>query len=490
MTRESKPDRHRRAEESSEELLETIVEDVVKAAAMPENDWWALNQFPLLPLAIPVSADRMYRATQAGADAVHKLIDRVWEEREDYRQTIERVEFDRLSFNAIGRAIQAQAEGSDELVPAFYQELAANFRKIQDRLAEEVRTDVDQHIPCMLFHEDQLVPAFSVGPVEFLPRADWMDRFVRDRGTRSVIDRVEQGELAVDEVRRQALEPDSGRAIRDALTIITYLRGFAWVGVIRAVGHELRRSRRKMATIVELAIDAVGLRFHVEDARRFTVAGRAHLCAEDWLATAVDDGRFFHGWSTSVPGLRSAPEALDTKMEAERDFLTAAGKILDVYLESRQKGGAPHLVEAWVNALYWVGEARREVPDFMAVVKYGCALDGLSGAGGKCRAITEFANAALERGDAGEPPDGALSVAGAVKIVYENGRNKLTHGGTPGVLEDFSKQRKVGDQLLSILFYPVTLALAELVADEMSPVLKLNKKNAYRALMERLRTRR
>ena len=373
------------------------------------------------------------------------------------------------------------AERGSQLGPAFYQEMAADFEDILDRLAEEARADVDQHIPCMLFHEDQMDPAFSVGPVEFLPRADWTDRFVRDRETRNIVDQGEQRELTIDQVRRLALERDSGRAIQDALTAITFLQGFSWVGTVRATGQELKQSHRKMSTIVGLAIDAVGLRFHVEDARRFTKAGRAHLFGERRLASAVHDGRFIHGSSANMPGLGSAPGALATKMQVEHDFLAAAGRILNAYLESRQKGGAPHLVETWVNALYWVGEARREMSDFMAVVKYGCAVDGLSGAGGKSRAIIEFAEAALEPAD-------VLSVAEAVEIVYEKGRNQLTHGKMPGVLEDFSMPRRVGDALLASLFYAVTLALAEFVANEEPPLLEFGKKNAYRALMARLRT--
>lgn len=499
MTRESKLDRHRRAGEPDEKLLETIVGEVSKAAAMPEDDWWALNQFPLQPLlAIPVSEGRMYPATQAAIEAAHTLTRRVWEERVDYCQTIEREAFDRLSFRAIGQAIQAalarrheeagDAEGSDDCDPVLHQDLADDFRTILEKLAEEVRTDVDRHIPCTLFREDQLVPAFRVGPVEFLPRADWIDRFVRDQEARSLVDQVERGELTMDVVRQRALEPDSGCALRNAWTAITFLRGFSWVGTIRAVGHEPRQSHRKMSTIVGLAIDAVGLLFHVDDARRLTKAGRAHLFAEDRLATAVDDGRFIHGWSTHVPGLRSAPGELAAKMQADREFLDAAGRILDAYLESRQKGLAPHLVEAWVNALYWFGAARREASDFMAVVKYGCAADGLSGGGG-ARAIIEFAQAAFAPREVGEPPAGALSIADAVEMVYAKGRSNLAHGDTPGLLEDFSEPRRVGDFLLASLFYVVTLALAEIVADEESPVLGLGKKHAHRWLKERLRAR-
>ena len=497
MTDESGYGGQREAGEADQALLETILEDVVRAPSMPEHDWQALSQFPLPPLAIPISADRHYRATQFGVDAARQLTDQIWKEREDYRQTIERESFDRLSFSAIGQAIRAahtrllkepgDADGSVELESAFYRELAADFRNILDGLAEEVRTDVDRHIPCTLFHEGQLVPAFSVGPVEFLPRADWIDRFVRDREVRTLVDEVEQGQTTMEEVRQRALEPDNGPAIRDALTAMDFLRGFSWIGTIRAVGHEARQSHRKMSTIVGLAIDLVGLLFHVDDARRFTRAGRAHLFGEHRLATAVDGGRFIRGSSANMPGLGSAPGALAARMQEEREFLDAAGTILNAYLESRQKASAPHLVEAWVNTLYWIGEARREVSDFMAVVKYGCAADMLSGAGGKSCKITEFAEAALAPRETGEPHEGALSVGAAVKMVYDKGRSNLAHGDTPGLLEDFTEPRRLGDTLLANLFYVVTLALAEIVADEESPVLGLRKQHAFRFLKERLR---
>lgn len=499
MTDDSGAGGQRRDGESDQALIETILEDVVRAASMPEHDWQALSPFPLPPLAIPVSADRQYRATQVGVDAAHQLTERVWKEREDYRQTIQREAFDHLSFKAIGQAIRAahtrlltvdeDADESVEHESVFYRELTADFRNILDRLAEEVRVDVDRHIPCTLFHENQQVPAFAIGPVEFLPRADWLDRFVRDGETRALVAEVEQGQTTIDEIRRRTLEPDSGPAIRDALTAIDFLRGYSWVGTIQAVGHEARQSHRKMSTIVGLAIYAVGLLFLADDARRFTKAGRAHLGGEIRLATALDGGQFISGSSANVPGLGSAPGTLAAKILEERDFLDAAGTILNVYLTSRQKTGAPHLVEAWANALYWIGEARREMSDFMAVVMYGCAADMLSGASGDSDKITEFVETALAPAEDSEPRDDALSVDAVVKMVYDKGRSNLAHGDTPGLLEDFSEPRRVGDFLLANLFYVVTLALAEIISDERSRVLEVRKQHAYRGLKERLRRR-
>lgn len=496
MTRQSKFNRQNRARDSDESLLETIINDVVNAADMPTEDWLALSQSPLQTLAIPVSEDKEYHATQVGVEAAYKLTSKVWEERKDYRQKLGRKSFDYLSFHAIGEAIYASSinllketgcsEERDEPNPTFYENLAGDFRKILDRLTEEERTNVDQHIPCMLFHEDQSVQAFSVGPVQFLPRTEWIDRYISDREARDIVGRVEQRVMTIDEVRLQALEPCSGRPVQEALTVLAFLKGFSWIGTIRADDHELRWSHRKMSTIVGLAIDALGLLFRSDEARRFTKAGRAHLFSEVRLATLVEDGRIIHGWNVNMPGLGSKPGALVNKIQAKRAFLDAAGELLSIYLRSRQMGTAPHLIEAWVNALYWTGEARREGSDFMAVVKYGCAVDGLSGAGGRSSAIIDFAEAALGPGDADKLPEDELSIAEAVELVYEKGRNKLTHGEMPGVLEDFSKQRRVGDALLVKLFYVVTLVLGKYIIEE-SSVLELNKRNAYIALKARMR---
>lgn len=54
-------------------LMETIVEDVIKAKAMPFAQWQALSANPLVPLAISVSQGDQYPVTQVGVDAAHML---------------------------------------------------------------------------------------------------------------------------------------------------------------------------------------------------------------------------------------------------------------------------------------------------------------------------------------------------------------------------------------------------------------------------------
>ena len=123
----------------------------------------------------------------------------------------------------------------------------------------------------------------------------------------------------------------------------------------------------------------------------------------------------------------------------------------------------------------------------MAVVNYGCAADGLSGAGGAAAVMTTFAEAALN--PQGQPiKQGALSIAGAVTKVYLEGRNKLAHGEMAGLLEDISDTRAIGDALLVNLFDAVTFELATVI-DQRPVILTLNEKLAYRALETRLKQR-
>jgi hypothetical protein len=476
------------------ELLSTICDDIVEATKLHVADWLALSTAPMVQLAIPVDPSREYRVTQKGVNAAHELTQQTWNSREDLRQTIARVEFDRLSFTAIGQALRqcfaqlpnSADEGQDKVPESFFSEMADQYAANLDELSAKVRTIVDRHIPCHLFHSDQNVPGFSIGPVEFMPRNDWLNRYVKKPGALTYIRDVHAGSMTMEELKKEALSPNRQEGVYNAWSILRSLRGFEWVATMRTSDHELTQSQKKASIIVGLAMDIIGLRFRVDDARRFTMAGRASLIGEDRIATTLD-GKFLGGTSALMPGIGGRPGALTAMMQGERPFFDAAGHILRAYVDGRQSGPACHLIERWANALYWIGEARREESDFMAVVNYGCAVDGLSGAGGDAKLITEFAQAALNpQGDA--LSDQGRSITDAVNAVYREGRNKLAHGEAPGLFEDLSGTRATGDILLSGLFDVVTTELGSLVANA-DPILDVGEKHAYRAFLARMKKR-
>ncbi|MEQ7862784.1 hypothetical protein ABQZ69_10430 [Xanthomonas sp. WHRI 8391] len=474
------------------ELMEAILEDVIKAGKMPSAEWRALSSSPFVPLAIPLTEGGHYPVTQVGVNAAHELTRQTWVTREDLRQTIERSVFDKLSFQALGETIRTSPghlpqEAKQEQVHAplgdeFYSALAADYLDNLDRLADRSRPDVDRHIPCHLFHADQLVQAFAVGPVMFRPREIWLDNFVTNSKERELIREVEVGDKNLDVLLSERMVPDSDQCASTALNVLRSLRNYSWVATVRMEGHELTQSHLKASIIIGLAIDVIGLLFHVQDARRFAKAGRQHMYGEDRLATSLD-GRFMRGFSVQMPGLGGRPGDMASKIKNDSHFLEAAGCILQHYVDGRRKGKALHLVERWANALYWVGEARREASDFMAVINYGCAVDGLSGAGGTAKEMIILAEAALKSGE--DPTSEGMSIEDAVTKVYLEGRNKLAHGEMSGLLEDLSEIRDIGEFLLSALFETVTPVLADLLRSEPN-ITKIAEKHAYRLLRIKL----
>lgn len=479
-----------KAKASVPKLLGAVVEDVIAARAMPTDEWRRLWPDPFTSMAIPAGQGREFPCTQAGIDAAYAIADQTWDDRVDLRQTVAREPFRRLAFNAIGMAIanvrshlppdQHEGNVGDNVFDA----VADDYAKNLDLNTAQVRADLDRHVPCHIFDPMQGVPSFAVGPVHFRTRADWIAAFVTDPAVLAHIRQAEADDLNRTAAADRLLARAAGREAQVAWDVLSAIWQYSWVATVRLNRHEITRSHHKAATIVGLALDAIGLRFHLQDALRFTRAGDQHLHTEDRLATTVD-GVVLRGFSSPCPGLSGPRGAMVAKMQAERPFLDAAGRLLERYVTARNDGRAPHVVERWANALYWLGEARREHSDFMAVVDYGCAADGLSRAGGESNAMVGFAEAALNPHER-PTPVGTLSVRDAVLKVYQEGRNKLAHGEEPGLLEDRGETRAIGDNLVCSMMNVVTLVLDGTITDK-PEILSIKEEHAYRLLGLRLK---
>lgn len=474
------------------ELIDRIVEDVMAAIAMPHDEWRKLWESPFVPMAIPTPDRRQYPCTRVGIDAAHAITEQVWLASAGYRARFTRAKFDRVSFEAIGRAIadcnsHLPTDGAPDqpLDDRFYEAIAGDYEANLVAGARNATEDLDRHIPCSLFRGDHSVAAFNVGPVKFRARNDWIAVFVEAPVLGHVL-ACEKGEVTRDELRKQIRDGSKDTGESEATAILEFLGSNGWVATVRIEGHEPNRSHEKAMAIVGLAIDAIGLRFPLDAARLFTKSGRQHLFQEVRLASRPSGG-FLRGWSASRPGIGDRPGALAAKMLAEQAFLDAAGMLLTEYLASRNTGKAVHFVERWANALYWFGEARREASDFMGVVDYGCAADGISGAGGSVKPMIEFAVAALESPVAASAT-GGLSVADAVRRVYADGRNKIAHGEVSGLLEDHSETRMIGDNLVAALLNELTPIMAGLFAVK-DKMLEVGEAHAYKALEARMKAR-
>lgn len=486
--------RGKAADRPTSELLDEILSDVIATIDLPDDEWRQLWQSPFVPMAIPTPDRRQYRCTQAAIDAAHTLTTQTWNARPDMRATFTRTQFDRISFAAIGQAITdlpthlpEGGAADEEIGDRHYEAMGGDYVASLERDAGKVRLDMDRHIPCDLFRGDHGVRPFSVGPVCFRPRADWIARYITEPPVLEIISAYDRGEMTRDELRRRMREEPDDMGESEAIATLDFLGAHSWVATVRINGHEPNKSHEKASVIVGLAIDAIGLRFDLHEARAFTKAGRQHLFNEARLGSTTSGG-FLRGWSAARAGIGRKPGTLAARMAAEQRWLDAAGTLLEAYLNDRDKGKAHHFLERWANALYWFGEGRREASDFMAVVDYGCAADGISGAGGNVNPMIEFAEALLRPSKASAGTTGTTGIGDAVRRVYADGRNKLAHGEESGLLEDHSETRTLGDNLMAAILVEITPVLAELISKR-DRILEVSETHGYKALVIRLKTR-
>jgi hypothetical protein len=364
MARGSKHSKDSQPTRSTVELLELILNEVIRVGPMSPAECMAeftTPQFP--PPIIPVSDGRGYQASQAAIDAAHELTSATFTDRRDLQQTLAPEAFARLSWLAIGAALAASpthlnpAEGN--LVgDAFYAAMESDYRSTLESLVASATVDIYRHIPCDLFHPNQGVPPFNIGPVQFLTRDKWLARFVPSQKRRDYVQQVSDGHLSP----KQLLDLSTGNtADRDAYaawTVVNFLRAHDWVASILIERHEPAQSHHKATVLVGLALDALGLLFEAQDAIKLTKAGRQHLYSEDRLATGTN-GEIYGGASVQMPSLGAAPGYLAKLIAGQAPFLGAAGKVLDAYVQGRETGEAPNLVERWAKRS--TGSARRAV---------------------------------------------------------------------------------------------------------------------------------
>lgn len=136
----------------------------------------------------------------------------------------------------------------------------------------------------------------------------------------------------------------------------------------------------------------------------------------------------------------------------------AAGWAIESVIVQPDETDLPLLKRRWCDALYWLGDARRDPTAFSALVRYGMCLDVLT-KGGKARKITRMVADMLGR----DPKDQLLtdgsSVRAAVGDIYDKGRSQLGHGGRPALLEDLPIERSTTDQVATLALFLYVMRL-------------------------------
>lgn len=383
--------------------------------------------------------------------------------------------------------LKRQAAAAED--PSGTLEIEDIFNFFQSSLNQQLARasmDLFRHIPCHIFHVTSHTSDFSIGPVHFTKRAAWADRHVGDAKIRREVKRAWAGKSddgKPELTQREQLQINS---------IVNTVGQHGWVGTVLVQEHDFDNSYLKANVLVGLGLDALGVALEAQEAALLNRAGIPFFRGGSRLATTTD-GKMFGGGTARLPGLRGHPTWADRFLAETAQFLQAAGQILTAYAEAHQSGAeAPWLIERWGNALHWFGEARRESSDFMAVVKYGCALDILTGAGGNLDSMARYVERALGMTEAIDQARKPVPLRDLINNVFNDGRSALAHGEAFGLLADRAVDRVRADIIVQRLILAVTEPLGSIVHqnDRMLTIGKDAQVRAFEARLDALAKRR
>jgi hypothetical protein len=385
------------------ELLDKVLSETRACQDRTSPQYQARSEGRYAPLGANIPCkDGHYPTTDDAMSAIAEIADRVREN-------------DSVLLRAISRDT-ARVEASraiGEILNDLYAEPNARARWVMVRTSlkarlETLREDLVHYVPVWLFR-NQVSPSFSIGPVRFILRAEWLDVITARRGEVSdwmvetkktwsghsrtaarvwngiksaamVAQRTPRKPKAWLRAYRLGLAGQTPSKLVAARTVARAVHPDQWVACAEVNGFERNESRRRGVLAVRVALDTVRLlmprphRSYLSTSTDSTVP----FSVERFSQAAGKD--LAHGWQLNHLGVGGAPGLAMSIITESKDVFVAAGCCIAEATNAAPSGHrCPVLADRWFNAVHWFGRACLSDVDFVAVVMLVIALDILSG---------------------------------------------------------------------------------------------------------------
>lgn len=331
---------------------------------------------------------------------------------------------------------------------------------IEERLAS-IANEYTHYFPAWTLGMERTSP-FSLGPVTFLNRSDWIDSVdFPQQGKDRYLNQAEANHRWKD-ILKDALQKPDDRSPIEGLANTVYgaiVRCPALVKV-SVRGYELEFSRKLARLVGKTALDAISLGFGAPECflQQALQDERLPPVGSDRL---VQTNGFLWLPGSSL-GKRILSQPHKRVMQALGDMasiLPAFAAILEGLLEPSNHPH-PKLANRWATALDWFGEGNRESSDAIALAKLGTCLDVLC-CGGKNDGIREMViHLTGMSGDMqvvqGNHP---RTLKQLVKDIYDHGRSQILHGTHYDRLESFAAERQYAAYLARIVLIECAVRL-------------------------------
>lgn len=299
---------------------------------------------------------------------------------------------------------------------------------------------------CTLFGNTTVKP-FTIGPVNFESRLDWLARKHREGGISTVMRR--RLEQAWQGKRLRKRKP-SRSSISEA-DILGSVGSCAFVCSVATNGLAVEAGQEKALTAARLAIATIALLWQTPskslEGMNLLIDRRPHL---QKTLIFIPGKVVFSGsrWSHSPHGPCVNSGDWETMFSDKSDLFAVWGLVLDYMVSPTGAVARPKMMNTLAQALLWFYEGCRETVNLMAIVKFSAALDALA-CGRKAPGIRRLINTRLNIQDSSPiRPDGPTLMQ-AINEIYGNGRSRTIHGtneklghdwtGTKGLAEQFAR---------------------------------------------------
>ena len=331
---------------------------------------------------------------------------------------------------------------------------------IEERLAS-IANEHTHYFPAWTLGMERVSP-FSLGPVTFLNRSDWIDSVDFPQYGKDHYLNQPEANHRWKEILKDALQnPNDGSSIEGlANAVYSAIVGCPALVKVTVRGYEREFSRKLARLVAKTALDAISLGFGAPECflqqalqdERLPPAGSDRLVETKgflWLPGSSLGKRI-----TSQP-----PERVRQALDDMTSIIPAFAAILDGLLDPSSHPH-PKLANRWATALDWFGEGNRESSDAIALAKLGTCLDVLC-CGGKNDGIREMvihltgtsSETQVVRGNR------PRTLKQLVKDIYDHGRSQILHGTHDDRLESFAAERQYATYLARIVLIECAVRL-------------------------------
>lgn len=473
-----------------EKWIGQILEETVKFNQLSVDQkiaYWK-SADTIIPPSFPLGGGKQLFTNRAAVLAFNRLAKLLHNESKETKSRISLETIRSKAQAAVGEMIsELKKLPDDKREENLVLQAVKIFRTIIKRDLDASLLTQTRVVPCHVFSESDVEP-FLIGPVAFSPRLNWVKNLQpSEKWTEYVVD-VWEGRLSKQELEKLAWKRRSANKSAEAAhSVVTAFENRGWCSSLISTGYDNQRSQYRAEILTELALGILGLVMDPSDAANLVFAGGERVPFRRARIGFDRNGKLFSGSSINFPGVSASKKSIEEFRSRQRSYMTLAGQILQTYAGGPTQKDRPRLVERWINAIHWHSQAVKEQADYMALVKYGCVLDIISGAGGDIARMSEFVGAVFGADANKKMPPNNVSLREVVTDIYHKGRSSLAHGSEFGLLEDLRDARMQAHKTSRELLLDTTIPLAELI-QKSSQILKLDK-NETKAFMKYLRDR-